>query len=126
SRGWLHVSRVTLCRSESEAGIYCSVSKAGGTSFAPSRLVQANRAPEVLYKSLAFGADDTVYLAWSNLDAENRAQIFFPAIGADWRWSEIQQVSRARGDASRPVLALGPHRLHVAWTETDGETSRAL
>ncbi len=126
SRGWLHVSWFTLGRSESEAGIYYSVSKDGGKSFAPRRLVQANRAPEVLYNSLAVGADDTVYLAWSNLDAENRAQIFFRAIGADGRWSEIQQLSRARGDASRPVLALGPHRLHVAWTETDGETSRAL
>jgi hypothetical protein len=126
SRGWLHVSWFTLGRSESEAGIYYSVSKDGGKSFAPRRLVQANTAPEVLYNNLAVGADDTVYLAWTNLDPENRAQIFFRTIGADGRWGEIQQLSRAKGDASRPMLALSKKNLHVAWTETDGETSRAV
>jgi len=126
SRGWLHVSWFTLGRSENEAGIYYSVSKDGGKSFAPRRLVQPNTAPEVLYNNLAVGTDDTVYLAWTNLDSENRAQIFFRTIGADGSWSEIQQLSRAKGDASRPTLALSKNRLHVAWTETDGETSRAV
>jgi len=126
SRGWLHVSWFTLGRSENEAGIYYSVSKDDGKSFAPRRLVQANTAPEVLYNSLAVDADDTVYLAWTNLDPENRAQIFFRAIGADGRWSEIQQLSHADGDANRPTLALSKNRLHVAWTETDGESSRAI
>lgn len=126
NRGWLHVSWFTLGRTETEAGIYYSVSKDGGKTFAPRRLVQANTAPEVLYNNLAVGPNDTVYLAWSNLDAENRAQIFFRSIGADGQWSEIQQLSRAKGDASRPTLALSKNRLHVAWTETDGETSRAI
>jgi hypothetical protein len=126
NRGWLHVSWFTLGRSEGEAGIYYSVSKDGGKTFAPRRLVQANTAPEVLYNNLAVGPNDTVYLAWSNLDAENRAQIFFRSIGADGQWSEIQQLSRAKGDASRPTLALSKNRLNVAWTETDGETSRAM
>lgn len=126
SRGWLHVSWFTLGRSESEAGIYYSVSKDGGKSFAPRRLIHGNTAPEVLYNNLVVGADDTVYLAWTNLDLENRAQIFFRTISADGRWSEIQQLSRAKGDANRPMLALSKNRLHVAWTETDGETSRAV
>jgi hypothetical protein len=126
NRGWLHVSWFTLGRSESEAGIYYSVSKDSGKSFAPRKLVQANTAPEVLYNNLAVGTDDTVYLAWTNLDPENRAQIFFRTISADGRWSEIQQLSRAKGDANRPTLALSKNRLHVAWTETDGETSRAV
>jgi hypothetical protein len=125
-RGRVHVSWFTQGRSEQEAGIYYSVSKDGGKSFAPRRLVQANTAPEVLYNNLAVGTDDTVYLAWTNLDSENRAQIFFRTIGADGSWSEIQQLSRAKGDASRPTLALSKNRLHVAWTETDGETSRAV
>src|SRR5689334_17951556 len=126
SRGWLHVSWFTLGRSENEAGIYYSVSKDSGKSFAPRKLVQANTAPEVLYNNLAVGTDDTVYLAWTNLDRENRAQIFFRTVSADDRWSEIQQLSRAKGDANRPMLALSKNRLHVAWTETDGETSRAV
>jgi hypothetical protein len=126
SRGWLHVSWFTLGRSENEAGIYYSVSKDGGKSFSPRKLVQANTAPEVLYNNLTVGADNTVYLAWTNLDPENRAQIFFRTIGADGRWSEIQQLSRAKGDANRPTLTLSKNRLHVAWTETDGEASRAV
>lgn len=126
SRGWLHVSWFTLGRSENEAGIYYSVSKDGGKSFSPRKLVQANTAPEVLYNNLIVGADNTVYLAWTNLDPENRAQIFFRTIGADGRWSDIQQLSHAKGDANRPTLSLSKNRLHVAWTETYGETSRAV
>ena len=41
-------------------------------------------------------------------------------------WSPIQQISNAKGDASRAVLALHKNQLLVAWTETDGETSRAV
>jgi hypothetical protein len=126
-RGWLHVAWFTLGRSEKEAGIYYSVSKDNGRSFAPRRLVHANMAPEILYANLLVGADDTVYLAWSNLDQTSRAQIFMRAIAPDGRtWSAIQQVSNANGNASRPVLALRDDRLHVAWTETDGEDSRAV
>jgi len=126
-RGWLHVSWFTLGRSEKEAGIYYSVSKDNGKSFSPRRLVHANTAPEVLYNNLAIGDDDTVYLVWSNLDGNNRAQIFMRTIAADGgTWSPIQQISNAKGDASRAVLALHKNQLLVAWTETDGENSRAV
>jgi hypothetical protein len=127
SRGYLHVSWFTLGRSEREAGIYYSVSKDDGKSFAPRQLVQANTAPETLYATLTVGDDDRVYLAWSNLDGENKAQIFMRTLAADGRsWSPIQQVSRAKGNAGRPVLALRKDQLHVAWTETDGEDSRVV
>jgi hypothetical protein len=102
------------------------VSEDGGKSFAPRRLVHANTAPEVLYNNLAVGDDDTVYLAWSNLDSNNRAQIFMRTISADGDWGPIQQLSQTKGNASRPVLAVSKNQLHAAWTETDGETSRAV
>ena len=127
SRGWLHVTWFTLGRTESEAGIYYSVSTDGGKSFQPRRLVHANTAPEILYSTLAVGNDNTVYVAWSNLDGNNRAQVFVRSLSADGRsWGPIQQVSNAKGNASRPVLALLKDRLNVAWTETDDENSRVL
>jgi hypothetical protein len=127
SRGWLHVTWFTLGRSEQEAGIYYSVSKDDGKTFAPRRLVHANTAPEVLYANLALGNDDTVYLAWSNLDQRARAQIFVRTIAADGRtWSLIQQISDAKANAGRPVLALGNNQLYVAWTETEGEDSNVV
>jgi hypothetical protein len=127
SRGWLHVVWFTLGRSEKEAGIYYSVSKDDGKSFAPSRLVHANTAPEILYANLTVGLGNTVYLAWSNLDKTSRAQIFMRTISADGRtWSGIQQVGNAKGNASRPALALRNNQLHVAWTETDSESSRVI
>ncbi|HWH78764.1 MAG TPA: sialidase family protein, partial [Candidatus Binatus sp.] len=90
-------------------------------------LVQANRAPEILYNNLVVGDDDTVYLAWSNLDAENRAQIYLRTISADGRtWSPIQQVSNSRGNAGRMTMALRQKQLQIAWTETDGESSQAV
>ena len=127
SRGWLHVTWFTLGRSEKEAGIYYGVSTDGGKSFHPRQLVHANTAPEILYATLAVGNDDTVYLAWSNLDQKNASQIFVRSLSAHGRsWGSIQQVSNAKGNASRPVLALLRDRLHVAWTETDGEESRVI
>lgn len=127
SRGWLHVTWFTLGRSEKEAGIYYSASTDEGKSFARRQLVHANTAPEILYSTLAVGDDDTVYLAWSNLDGDGKAQIFVRTLAADGRtWRPIQQVSHAQGNASRPVLALLKDRLHVAWTETDGEDSRVI
>jgi hypothetical protein len=126
-RGWLHVSWFTLGRSEKEAGIYYSVSKDDGKSFAPRQLVHANTAPEILYANLAVDNDDTVYLAWSNLDNRSRAQIFMRTIASDGKtWSPIQQISNATANASRPALALRNNQLHVAWTETDREDSRVV
>jgi hypothetical protein len=127
SQGRIHVSWFTQGRSEKEAGIYYSVSKDGGQSFSPRHLVHANTAPETLYNNLVVGNNDRVYLAWSNLDANNRAQVYVRSLDADGRtWSPIQQISDARGNASRPALALMKDQLHVAWTETDGETSRVV
>ena len=127
SRGQLHVTWFTLGRSEKEAGIYYSVSKDDGKSFAPRQLVHANTAPEILYSTLAIGDDDTVYLAWSNLDNSGKAQVFVRALANDGRtWSPLQQVSNATGNASRPVLAFAKNQLHVAWTETNGEESRVV
>ena len=127
SRGQLHVTWFTLGRSENEAGIYYSVSKDGGKSFAPRHLVHANTAPEILYNNLLVGDDDTVYLAWSNLDGDKKSQVYLRTLAADGRtWSSIQQISAARGNAGRPVLALLKNQLHIAWTETDGETSRVV
>lgn len=126
-RGWLHVSWFTLGRSEQEAGIYYSVSKDDGASFAPRFLVHGNTAPETLYSNLIVGNDDAVYLAWTNLDANERAQVYLRSLAPDGQtWSPIQQVSNAKGNASRPVLALQKNQLHIAWTETDGEASRAV
>ncbi len=126
-RGWLHVSWFTLGRWEKEAGIYYSVSRDDGKSFAPRFLVHGNTAPETLYNNLIVGPDDTVYLAWTNLDANERAQVYLRSLTPDGRtWSPIQQVSNAKGNASRPALVLLKNQLHVAWTETDGEDSRAV
>jgi hypothetical protein len=127
SRGYLHVTWFTLGRSEGEAGIYYSISKDDGQSFAPRKLVQANTAPETLYATLVVGNDDTVYLVWSNLDSDNKAQIFTRSLSADGQtWSPIQQISRAKGNAGRPVVALMKNELRVAWTEIDGEQSRIV
>jgi hypothetical protein len=127
SRGWLHVTWFTLGRAEREAGIYYSVSKDGGKSLAPRRLVHANTAPEILYNNLVIGDDDTVYLTWTNLDGDGRAQVYMRMLAADGQtWGPISQVSHAKGDASRPALALRRNRLHIAWTETDGEDSRVV
>jgi hypothetical protein len=127
SRGQLHVSWFTQGRSEKEAGIYYSVSRDDGKSFSPRGLVHANSAPETLYNHLVVGDDDTVYLAWSNLDDNGRTQIYFRTLSADGRtWSPIQQLSNAKGNASRPSLALRHNQLHIAWTEIDGEDSRVV
>jgi hypothetical protein len=127
TRGHLHVAWFTLGRSEKEAGIYYSVSKDDGKSFAPRHLVHANSAPEILYNNLVVADDDTIYLAWSNLDSNKRAQIYLRTLAADGRtWSPTQQLSDAKGNAGRPVLALRKNQLHVAWTETDGEDSRVV
>jgi hypothetical protein len=127
NQGRLHVTWFTLGRSEKEAGIYYSVSNDDGESFAPRRLVHANTAPEILYSTLAVGSDDTVYLTWTNLDGDNRAQVFVRSLSADGRsWGPIQQLSNAKGNANRPVLAVSKNQLHVAWTETDGEESRVV
>lgn len=127
SHGWLHVSWFTMGRSEQEAGIYYSVSKDGGKSFAAKHLVHANTAPETLYNNLIVGDDNTIYLAWTNIDETGKAQVYLRTLDADGRtWSPIRQVSRAKGNASRPVLALRKNHLHMAWTETDGEASRAV
>jgi hypothetical protein len=126
TRGHLHVVWFTLGRSEQEAGIYYSVSKDDGKSFASRQLVHANSAPEILYNNLVVADDGTIYLSWSNLDNNNRAQIYMRTRAADGTWSPIQQLSNAKGNAGRPAMALRKNQLHMAWTETDGEDSRIV
>lgn len=89
--------------------------------------MHANTAPEILYSTLAVGSDDTVYLAWSNLDNSSKAQVFLRTLSDDGRsWGPIQQLSNAKGNAGRPVLAVSKNQLHVAWTEIHGEESRVV
>ncbi len=127
SRGWLQVSWFTLGRSEKEAGIYYSVSKDDGKTFARRYLVHANTAPETLYDNLIIGDDDRVYFAWTNVDETSKAQVYMRTLAADGHtWGPIHQISHANGNASRPALALRQNHLHVAWTETDGENSRVI
>ena len=124
SRGYLHITWWTLGRSPKEAGVYYTVSKDGNQSFAPRQLVQANTGTELLHTMLAVGHDGTVHLAWDNLDASSKSQVFVRNLAPDDRsWSPIQQISQATGNAIRPALAVSDSELHVAWTQTDGEAS---
>ncbi|MBM4264932.1 MAG: hypothetical protein FJ145_26350 [Deltaproteobacteria bacterium] len=126
-RGRLHVSWFTQGRAEAEAGIYYSVLKDGGETFAPRTMIHGNTAPETLYNNLVVGNDDTVYFAWTNLDASNRAQVYMRTLAPDGQtWGAIQQISNAKGNASRAALALKGNQLHIAWTEIDGEDSRVV
>jgi hypothetical protein len=123
-RGHLHVAWFTMGRSPAEAGVYYSVSKDGGRSFAPRVLVHANTAPEVLHTALAVASDGAVHLAWDNLDETSRSQVFVRRLSPDGAtWSPVQQISRASENARRPAVTLSDVALHVAWTESEGEAS---
>jgi hypothetical protein len=123
-RGFLHITWFTLGRSPSEAGIYYTVSKDQGRSFAPRQLVQANTAAEILHATTAVAKDGTVYFAWDNLDESSKAQIFVRTLASDGKaWGPVQQISHAKQNANRPALALSNGQLQIAWTETDGERS---
>jgi hypothetical protein len=126
-RGYLHMTWFTLGRSPSEAGVYYTVSKDGGKTFAQRQLIHANTAAEILHPTMAVAKDGTVYLAWDNLDESNKAQIFVRTLASEGKtWSPVQQISRAKQNANRPVLALSNNELHIGWTETDGEQSSAV
>ncbi len=122
-RGYLHVTWFTLGRSaKRDGGVYYAVSKDGGRSFAPRRSVQ--RSPGwLLHTALAVGKDGTVYFAWDNLDSSGKwSRIFVRALAPDGKgWGPIQQISRAKRNATRPALAVSEKDLHVAWTESYGE-----
>jgi hypothetical protein len=120
--GHLHVTWFTQGRAPADAGVYYSVSKDGGRTFAPRQLVHANTAPEILHTTLALGPDGTVYFAWDNLDAASKAQVFARSLAPDGTsWSAVQQISEAKDNARRPVVAISGRALHVAWTESEGE-----
>jgi hypothetical protein len=125
SRGHLHITWFTLGRSpEKDAGVYYTVSKDGGRSFAPRTLIHGNTGTELLHTTLGAGRDGTVYFVWDNLDPSSRSQIFVRALAADGKtWGPIQQISNAKENATRPALAISNNELHVAWTEIDGESS---
>jgi hypothetical protein len=122
-RGDLHVTWFTLGRSPDEAGVYHAVSRDGGRTFAPRRLVHALTGPALLHTTLAVAADGTVWLAWDNLDGASKSQVFVRRLTPDGQWSPVQQISRAKENAARPTLALSASTLSVAWTEMDGEAS---
>ena len=106
-RGQLHVSWFTLGRSEKEAGIYYSVSKDDGKSFAPRQLVHANTAPETLYNNLVGRRRRYGLSGVEQSRRNNRAQIFMRTLAADGRTgARSSKLSNAKGNASRPVLAL--------------------
>lgn len=125
SRGYLHFTWFTLGRNpEKEAGVYYTVSKDDGASFAPRQLIHGNTGAELLHTTLAVGNDGTVYFAWDNLDATGKSQVFFRSLAPDGKsWRPVQQLSRAKENAARPALAVSAERLEIAWTETDGEAS---
>jgi hypothetical protein len=124
SRGHLHVTWFTLGRSPEEAGVYYSVSKDGGQTFAPRRLVHGLTGPAVLHTSLAVRPDGTVWFVWDNLDDASKSQIYVRKLASDGQtWGPVQQISEAKENAMRPALALSATTLSVAWTEMDGEAS---
>jgi hypothetical protein len=126
-RGQLHVTWFTVGRAPGEAGVYYAVSRDGGRTFAPRVLVQANTAPEILHTTLAVDGDGTVHFAWDNLDERSRSQVFVRSLAPDGTtWTPAQRISAAKENARRPALALSNQALHVAWTETEGETSRVV
>ena len=68
------------------------------------------------------GEDDTVYLVWSNLDANNRAQIFMRTISVDGKLESDPTVEPRERRREPAGFALSKNQLHVAWTETDDKT----
>jgi hypothetical protein len=126
-RGHLHVTWFTFGRVRyQDGGVYYAVSKDGGRSFSPRQLVGDNPGA-LLHTALAVAKNGTVYFAWDNLDDEYRSQIFVRALGRDGRsWSSVEQISRAKFNATRPALAVSEKNVHVGWTETSGERSWAV
>jgi hypothetical protein len=126
SRGYVHVIWYTQGRNpDKETGIYYTVSKDGGATFAPRRLIAKAGGPEVLRPYLAVGEQGEVYLAWMNLQAEGEGtQIYFRTLSADGKTlSPVQQLSQAEGNAVWPYVTVSQDRAYVAWTETKGEAS---
>lgn len=126
-RGYLHATWFTYGRStDKERGVFYAVSKDGGRSFSPRQLVGGNPGT-LLHAALAVAKNGTVYFAWDNLDGSDKSQIFVRALGRDGRnWNPVEQISRAKWNATRPALAVSDKELHVAWTETVGERSWAF
>jgi hypothetical protein len=123
-QGQLHITWFTLGRTPDEAGVYYTVSKDGGRTFAPRRLVHGLTGPAILHTSLAVGADGTVWFVWDNLDAATKSQVYLRTLAPDGQtWSPIQPLSEAKENALRPALAVSAKSAAVAWTEMDGEAS---
>ena len=126
-RGHLHVTWFTYGQgNDGERGVFYAVSKDGGRSFSPRQLVGGNPGT-LLHAALAVAKNGTVYFAWDNLDASDKSQVYVRVLGRDGRsWSPVEQISRALYNATRPTLAVSENNVHVAWTETIGERSRAV
>lgn len=125
AHGNLHVTWFTLGHKPEDAGIYYTVSRDGGKTFAPRKLVHAAGGPGVLHPYLAVGEGGEVYFAWDNVGANSdQTQVYFRYLAADGHtMSQVQQLSQASSNALRPNLTLARDRVYVAWTETKEDTS---
>lgn len=125
SKGGVHVIWYTAGRKPEEAGIYYSVSRDGGRTFAPRRLVEAGNGTGVLRPYLAAGAQGDVYMAWMNYPAgKDQTQIFFRHLAADGAtMSPVQQLSQTDGNAVWPNMTISKENIYVSWTETRGDST---
>ncbi len=125
AQGNLHITWFTQGSKPDEAGIYYTVSRDGGRTFAPRQLIQAANGPGALRSYLAVGAQGDVYLAWDNfLPGQDQTQIFFRHLAADGKTlSPVQQISQFDGNALRPSVSVSGDHVQVAWTEARGDDS---
>jgi hypothetical protein len=124
ARGQLHFTWFTLGRSLEDAGVYYAVSRDGGRTVAPRRLIDRLSGPALLHATLATAPDGSVWFAWDNLDAAGKSQVFVRGLAPDGQtWSPVRQLSQAKENAMRPTLAVSDRAVTVGWTEMDGEAS---
>lgn len=125
ARGNLHVTWFTQGSKPEDAGVYYTVSRDGGRSFAPRQVIHPAGGPGVLHSHLAVGEQGEVYVAWDNFQPDkDGTQIFFRHLAADGETlSPEQQISQAEGNTFRPSVALSKEKVFVAWTEAKGEQS---
>lgn len=123
-QGNLHVTWFTRGEKLEDAGLYYSVSKDGGKTFEPRKLLANVEGPGVLHSHLAVSENGDAYIAWDNLLLEeNKTEIFFRHLSADGDMSPVQQLSAVDGNAVRPNLVVLNSQIYVSWTESKGDSS---
>ncbi len=125
AKGNVHVIWYTAGRKPEEAGIYYSVSKDGGQTFSPRRLVDAGNGTGVLRPYLAVGEQGEVYMAWMNYPkGKDQTQIYFRHLMADGTtMSPVQQVSQSEGSAVWPNMTVSKDTVYLSWTEQKGDST---